>query len=102
MFYIFGEVFFATTQKRNKAAARMDTLAASYGFTPGAAPEYGEAWPDGRVLITGTADSGASVPGIRFGYQTATAEAMQAATVDIAGAWDVFGDTDSWWGSSQS
>lgn len=98
--YIYGEVFFTTNAKRNSASKRMDNIAARAGFTPGAwsalLSAYGT-WPDGKLNINGTSDTGATVPGIRFCYWTENRQDALDAEADITNYWDFFSDTDSWW-----
>lgn len=98
--YVYGEVFFATTQKRNAAGRRLDQRVGQRGFTADVWPllvEVYGSWPSGRVDVTGLSDTGVSSPGIRFCYSTTDQAAADEAFADITAAWDVFQDTSSWW-----
>ena len=94
--YVYGEVFFSSTTKRNNASKRLDNLAASYGFTGEAWSALG-VWPSGKLNITGTSDAGGSVAGFRFCYSTTNPDAAEAAIADISAAWDVLQTSRSWW-----
>lgn len=94
-YYIFGEVTFSSSQKRNTAGRRLENRAAQAGFTAevwrGLTEAYGT-WPAGRgdVTVGGLA-------GLRFCYSSTDPAAVSTAFDDIAAAWDVFQDSDSWW-----
>lgn len=94
-YYIYGEVAFTTSAKRNAAGRRLDQRVGKAGFQPDVwqllLDIYGT-WPTGRIDITKNGS-----PGLRFCYSTMDAVAANEAQEDVAAAWDVFADTDSWW-----
>jgi hypothetical protein len=100
--FIYGEVYFATTAKRNGIRNRLNDLATSRGFAlevwPDLVAAYGS-WPAGSALFDGVSDSGATARGIRFCFSTTDQKAMQDALADVTAAWGVWRDTASWWGS---
>ena len=93
--FIYGEVTFTTSAKRNAAGRRFDNRAAGAGFTPEAWQElvnmYGD-WPAGRADIVKD-----GLPGLRFCYSTTDQATATAAVEDVTAAWDVFQDSNSWW-----
>lgn len=98
--YIYGEVFFTTTQRRNNAGRRLDNFVAQLGFIAGLWDlllQVNPAWPAGRADITGVADNGSTVPGIRFCYYTTDDTAARSAMDDIVQNWARFEDTNSFW-----
>jgi hypothetical protein len=98
--YVYGEVYFTGNAKRNGAKNRADNTASRLGFTAEAWPLLVEAfgsWPAGAANITGTDDTGATVPGFRFCYSMTDQATAEEAIADIGAAWDVFQDTNSWW-----
>jgi hypothetical protein len=94
-YFIYGEVVFTTTAKRTAAGRRLDQRAAKAGFEPAVwqmlVDVYG-AWPAGRGDITKDGS-----PAMRFCYTTLDPAIAAAAQEDIAAAWDVFQDSDSFW-----
>jgi hypothetical protein len=94
-YFIYGEVTFTTPQKRDAAGRRLDQRAGRAGFQPvawqGLIDAYGS-WPAGNAPVTKD-----GLPGLRFCYTTLDAAIAEEALADIAAAWDVFQDSDSWW-----
>lgn len=94
-YFFYGEVTFTSTQKRNAAGRRLDNRASSAGFTAevwqALLDAYGS-WPAGRGDITK-----GGMSGLRFCYSSTDQAAVDSAFNDIAAAWDVFQDSDSWW-----
>ena len=99
-YYVYGEVVFTTTAKRSAAGRRLDQRAAKAGFTPevwqGLLDAYGS-WPAGRADLDKIDDQGVARPAMRFCYMTRDAAIAAEAQADVAAAWDVFQDTDSFW-----
>jgi hypothetical protein len=99
--YFYGEVYFTTTQRRNQANAKLDAYVTNSGFVAGLwallVGFQGKNWVAGRVDITGTSDTGTTVPGIRFCYYTTSQAAANTAAEDVVKTWNMFQDTPSWW-----
>jgi len=97
-YFIYGEVSFSTAQKRTAAGRRLDQRAARAGFTPevwqGLLDAYGS-WPAGQAAITKD-----GLPALQFCYATNDSTIAEDALADIAAAWDVFQDSNSWWAYS--
>ncbi len=99
--FICGEVFFTTTQRRNNASRRLDNFVANSGWQPewwDALGNLDPAWTSGgQSNITGLDDGGASVPGLRFCYSTTDEAQAVGAHDDIVKNWSRYEDTNSWW-----
>ena len=95
-YYIYGEVFFSSNNKRNAAGRRLDSRVANLGFVAeafqGLVDAYGS-WPAGRQDI-----SVGGLAGIRLSYMTTDQDLAFDTYLDIIAAWDVFQDSSSWWG----
>src|SRR5688572_28229016 len=93
-FFIYGEVYFTSTQKRDAAGRRLDQRAARAGFTA----EAFDVYPAGWVVST----SASGLPGFRFSYYTTDQATAFESMEDISGAWDVLqtADSQSSWGFS--
>lgn len=98
--YVYGEVYFTGTGVRNGARNRLNNFASRQGFVAEAwqllIDTFGT-WPAGNITITGLDDNGNSVPGLRFCYATTDPAQAEEVFADIASAWTVFQDTNSWW-----
>lgn len=100
-YYFYGEVFFTTTARRNNADKKLDAYVSGSSFVAGLwdllVGFQGKTWVAGRLDITGTADNGSTVPGIRFCYYTPSEADARTAMDDIVNTWNRFEDTNSWW-----
>jgi hypothetical protein len=96
--YIYGTVYFTTNQRRTSAGRRLDGYVTNNGWVAEAWFELGPTWPAGRADVTGTADNGSTVPGLRFCYYTLEEAQARAAMADITQNWARYEDTNSTWG----
>lgn len=100
-YYFYGEVFFTTNARRTNAGRRLDNFVSGSSFVAGLwdllIGWQGNTWVAGRLDITGTADNGTTVPGLRFCYYTLSATDANTAAEDIVKNWARYEDTNSWW-----
>jgi hypothetical protein len=98
--YFYGTVYFTTTQRRTQTARRLDNYVTGGTWVASAwdllVQAFGS-WPSGYANVTGTADNGTSVPGLRFCYYTLSEAAARQAIDDVVASWQRFEDTDSNW-----